>query len=165
MTDTPEQPGRATGDRTTGSPASVGADSVWSSDVVALADLSDARRALTAVLSSRSVGPDVADEVVLALTELAVNAFSHGDADLVQLAVDVGSDGTAVLSVRHHDRGDTTISDPPIMASPTATSGRGRATVAALADEFETHQHADGTVEQFVTFRSRSARVRAASRT
>jgi anti-sigma regulatory factor (Ser/Thr protein kinase) len=157
MTDTPEQRGRAGRDRTTGTPPSLSADSVWSSSVVALADLSDARHAVSAVLSSRSVDDEVAHDVVLALTELAVNAFSHGDADGVLLGVDVRADGTVVLSVWHHDRGASIISDPPVMASPTATSGRGRAMVAAFADAFDTRQHADGTVEHFVTFGPRSS--------
>ncbi|MGZ4677639.1 MAG: ATP-binding protein [Acidimicrobiia bacterium] len=87
----------------------------------------------------RGVGADVADRVLLLVSELATNCVRHAGASFL-LDVIVGSDSVRVAVT---DSGDGAVT----MRSPEATepSGRGLRIVDALADEWGIEPAREGT--------------------
>ncbi len=90
------------------------------------------RREIAADLTARSITPDSVEDVVLVASELVGNAVVHAK-DAVDLDVAWDLHGTDV-TVRVNDHSD--LLPLPRQADLSATSGRGLAIVAAIADEW-----------------------------
>ena len=129
--------------------------SLWSSVLASTSELSDARRAAAADLTHAGYSRDLIDDVNLIVTELTVNALTHGVAGQVDIDIDRGPTGAGLVITVSHDEGEAVdgfhIADPPVMAAPSAWAGRGRAIVAAVSDRFETRRQPPGRVENVVT--------------
>jgi anti-sigma regulatory factor (Ser/Thr protein kinase) len=129
-----------------------GAAIVWCGTVTDGSQLSDARRDAAAALRGAGCGEESIDNVVLALSELAVNALTHGAATSVEITVSMDGASSAVLVTRHVDRGTPALTDPPTMATIHELQGRGRAIVASIADRFDTYQRPGNQIEHVARF-------------
>ncbi|MFB7381533.1 ATP-binding protein [Kitasatospora purpeofusca] len=112
----------------------------WARRLPLSAPVSDGRAWARKHLRTLGWGRDtpVADAVVLAVSELLTNAHIHArsDAELV-----LTWDGRCLrLSVHDHNPA----LPQPRDSGPEATGGRGLTLVAAMADHWQTHPHADG---------------------
>jgi len=129
---------------------------LWSSVVESDAALSEARHEASAALRLAGCARPLIDDVNLIITELAVNALTHGGAR--QVSVDVGLDAAGqllILNLTHDETGvDFDGAKPPVMAASDEFSGRGRAIVAALSDRFETKRTAPNQTEHLVVVRT-----------
>ena len=125
---------------------------LWSSVVESDAALSEARQEASAALQLAGCARPLIDDVNLIITELAVNALTHGSAR--QVSVDVGLDAAGrliILNLTHDEMGgDFDGAKAPVMAACDESSGRGRAIVAALSDRFETKRNAPNQIEHVV---------------
>lgn len=128
---------------------------LWSTVIRNPSEISDARRHIAASLEGSDWSTTTVDDLLLAMTELVVNALTHGGARTVDVAVSVSPDprGLAV-TIRHVDRSPEKLPDPPTMAAPDDLSGRGRAVVAAVADAFDTVRRPGNEVLHVVRFMS-----------
>ena len=127
--------------------------SLWSSVLASTSELSDARRAAAADLTHAGYSRDLIDDVNLIVTELTVNALTHGVAAHVDIDIGRGSTGwSGDHGVPRRGRGGRWLPRcrSPVMAAPSAWAGRGRAIVAAVSDRFETRRHPPGRVENVV---------------
>ena len=128
------------------------ATTLWSSVVESDAALSEARQEASAALQLAGCARPLIDDVNPIITELAVNALTHGGAR--QVSVDVGLDAAGrliILNLTHDEMGgDFDGAEPPVMAAPNENRGRGRAIVAALSDRFETKRTAPNQTEHVV---------------
>jgi anti-sigma regulatory factor (Ser/Thr protein kinase) len=126
---------------------------VWLGTVTDSSELFDVRRAAAGALREAGCSDDSIDNVVLALSELAINALTHGAASSVEVTVSVEtSPPCAVLVVRHVDRGIPALVDPPAMAGAHQLHGRGRAIVASIADCFDTFLRPGNEIEHVARF-------------
>jgi len=129
---------------------------LWSCAVESDAALSDARHEASAALQLAGCARPLIDDVNLIITELAVNALTHGGARKV--SVDVGVDAAGrliILNLSHDETGvDFDGVEPPVMAAADEFSGRGRALVAALSDRFETKRTAPNQTQHVVVVRT-----------
>lgn len=128
---------------------------VWSTVIRNPSEISDARRHIASSLEGSDWSTTTVDDLLLAMTELVVNALTHGAARTVDVLVGVSPDphGLAV-TIRHIDRSPGNLPDPPRMAAPDDLSGRGRAVVAAVADAFDTVRQPGNEVLHVVRFMS-----------
>ena len=124
----------------------------WSSVVESDAALPDARQEASAALQLAGCARPLIDDVNPIITELAVNALTHGGAR--QVSVDVGLDAAGrliILNLTHDEAGgDFDGAEPPVLAASDVSSGRDRAIVAALSDRFETKRTAPNQTEHVV---------------
>ncbi len=120
----------------------LGTGTLWVRPEAASAGL--ARRHLSTELDGSGLSPQVLDDLLLIVTELISNALRHADAmpsgDIgVNWLIDAGS-----ITVSVTDGGGNQLPHT-VDAAPDATSGRGMAIVAALADDWGI-RHAEGVV-------------------
>ena len=125
---------------------------LWSRVVESDAALSEARQEASAALQLAGCDRPLIDDVNPIITELAVNALTHGGAR--QVSVDVGLDAAGrliILNLAHDAAGDDFDgAEPPVLAASDESSGRGRAIVAAQSDRFETKRTAPNQTEHVV---------------
>jgi anti-sigma regulatory factor (Ser/Thr protein kinase) len=128
---------------------------VWSAVIRDLSALSDARRDIASALDGSTWPATTVDDLLLATTELVVNAMTHGDAGAVDVVVGIvrESQELAVLT-RHVDRNPSDLLESPAMAAPDELSGRGRAVVEAVAASFDVIHRPDNEVLHVVRFGS-----------
>jgi anti-sigma regulatory factor (Ser/Thr protein kinase) len=126
---------------------------LWSTVIRQPSEISDARRTITALLEGSDWSAATVGDLLLAMTELVVNALTHGEALSVDVAVGTTPDPRGLtVTICHVDGGPSKLSDPPRMAAPDDLSGRGRAVVAAVADGFDTVRQAGNEVMHVVRF-------------
>lgn len=132
-----------------------GVTPLWSTVIRNPSDISDARRNIASLLEGSDWSVDTVDDLLLAMTELVVNAITHGEAQTVDVTVGIAPDprGLAV-TIRHVDRSPGMLLDQPTMAAPDDRSGRGRAVVAAVAAGFDTVRQPGNEVLHVVRFMS-----------
>lgn len=122
---------------------------VWSAIIRSVSGLAGARNKSAAALQLVGCGRRVVDDVSLIMTELAVNAFEHGQADHVEVRIDVADDGNIEIRVSHEeDFTELDVAEEPVMAAADALAGRGRAIVAGLTSRFETDRLPPNRIEQ-----------------
>jgi anti-sigma regulatory factor (Ser/Thr protein kinase) len=126
---------------------------LWSMVIRDLSALSEARRDIASSLGGSTWPATTVDDLLLATTELVVNALTHGDAGAVDVVVGVIRESQQLAVVtRHVDRGVGELLDTPTMAAPDQISGRGRAVVAAVADGYDVVHRPDNEVLHVVRF-------------
>ena len=126
---------------------------VWANVLHDRAHLSESRRDATLALEQAGRTGAIVADVALAMTELVVNALTHGTASTVEVTVSTTHRREEIiLVVRHEDGGSDHLTDPPQMAAPGQLHGRGRAIVAAIADQFDTVRHGEREVEHTARF-------------
>jgi anti-sigma regulatory factor (Ser/Thr protein kinase) len=126
---------------------------VWSTVIRDLSAMSDARRDIASALDGSTWPATTVDDLLLATTELVVNALTHGDAGAVDVVVGVIRDSQQLAVVtRHVDRSPGELLDSPTMAAPEEVSGRGRAVVVAVADGYDVVHRPDNEVLHVVRF-------------
>jgi len=125
---------------------------LWSSILQSQAAMSEARHDASVALQLAGYGRQVIDDATLIMTELTVNALTHGAARQVAIQIGQATSGNGlVIRTSHHDRVERFgVAEPSVMALPDERAGRGRAIVAALSDRFETTRHSPGRVEHVV---------------
>jgi anti-sigma regulatory factor (Ser/Thr protein kinase) len=150
MTDLPDasQSNRAEGLRTAAAMMPL-----WSTVIRNPSEISVARRDIASSLEGSDWSSDTVGDLLLAMTELVVNAITHGDAHAVDVTVGT-TPGELAVMIRHVDRSPGKLPDPPTMAAPDQLSGRGRAVVAAVADKFDTVRQSGDEVLHVVRFMS-----------
>ena len=152
MTDSAEPPERTWTDELG---VVAGLTPAWSSVIGHASELSEARRDITSSLDGSPWPAETVEDLLLATSELVVNAMSHGDARTVDVRVGISEDSNElVVVICHVDRWPVELADPPTMPPPGALQGRGRAIVAAVADRFETVVQSDNSVVHVVAFAS-----------
>jgi anti-sigma regulatory factor (Ser/Thr protein kinase) len=153
MTDRPDPPETSKGSDAGAVPRVDGVTADWSTVVHHLGELSDVRHSIAAALAGSGWAAARVDDLLLAVTELVVNALTHGQAQAVDVSVDVTREPRQVsVVIRHVDRWPSQLSERPTMAAPNELRGRGRAVVAAVADGFDTRRQEGNEVLQIVRF-------------
>lgn len=122
--------------------------SLWSNVVESEAAMSGVRYEVSATLQLAGYGRQLIDDINLVVTELAVNALTHGSAHQVMVDIRRVAGDSVVITVLHDEDVDRfRVPDPPVMAGTDQMAGRGRAIVAALSDRFETRRKAPSRIE------------------
>jgi len=125
---------------------------LWSSILESHAAMSQARHDASLALQRAGYRRQMIEDVALIITELTVNAFTHGATREVAIEIGQAATGESLVITTAHDEGVARfgVEDPPVMALPHEWVGRGRAIVAALSSRFETTQHPPRRVEHVV---------------
>lgn len=126
--------------------------------VSGLDELSRLRRAMSYRLRELDLEQQIIDDIVLIVSELVTNAFTHGRADDADLRVTL-DDGEVELAVSHRHAGPTDIpTAPSAMPDGDMPSGRGLAVVDALTTQRETNVSAERVEIRCRVARGRHAR-------
>lgn len=125
---------------------------LWSGILESHAAMPQARHDMSAALQRAGYRRQMIEDVALIITELTVNALTHGATGEVAVEVGQAETGEGLMIRTAHDEGVAGfgVEDPPVMALPHEWAGRGRAIVAALSDRFETTQHPPRRVAHLV---------------